>query len=228
MESITGKDSIIFDLDGTLLDTIADLAASTNYALSTKGYPTHPIDDIRRFVGNGIRVLVKRAAPGDISPTDYEETFAIFRRHYVDHCAELTRPYPGIPSLLSDLKQRGYKLAIVSNKLQPAVTILAQRFFRDQITVAIGEGPSTRRKPAPDSVLQAIGKLHTTPSRTLYVGDSEIDIETASRARTSIVSVSWGFRKRETLQSLNPRFLIDRPSQLLQILPAEPAPQSGN
>ena len=218
MAALSGIDTIIFDLDGTLLDTIADLATSTNYALSQMGYPVHPVSNIRRFVGNGIRMLVKRAVPEGISDNEYEQTFQIFRDHYVVHCALQTTPYEGIPELLDELAKRGYKLGIVSNKLQPAVTDLARHFFDRHIRVAIGEGPNTRRKPAPDSVLRAMSLLNTTAEHTLYVGDSEVDLQTAANAGTRIVSVSWGFRSREQLLALNPPYLIDHPKELLNLI----------
>ena len=218
MAAINGIDTVIFDLDGTLLDTIADLAASTNHALGQMGYPVRTTDEIRRFVGNGNRMLIKRAAPEGISEDDYERTFQLFCDHYMLHCAEQTVPYEGIQELLDGLARRGYKMGIVSNKLQAGVSELAARFFGRHISVAIGEGPDTRRKPAPDCVIRAMELLGTTPQRALYVGDSEVDLQTAANAGTRIVSVSWGFRSRDQLLALNPAYLIDRPEELLGLI----------
>lgn len=211
-------DTIVFDLDGTLLDTIGDLAASTNYALCAKGYPQRTVGEIRQMVGNGIRKLVLRAVPEATSESDYEETFGLFRAHYLKHCAELTRPYEGITELVARLAERSYKMAIVSNKLQPAVSELAARFFDPYIQCAIGESPGTPRKPDPTALRQALEALGSTPATTLYVGDSEVDMATGHNAGVEVVSCSWGFRSREALAALNPRYLIDKPEELLHLL----------
>lgn len=218
MSTISGIDTIIFDLDGTLLDTIADLATSTNHALCQMGYPPRSIAEIRRFVGNGNRMLLKRATPDDISDDDLEKTFQIFSEHYLLHCAEKTAPYEGITELLEELSRRGFRMGIVSNKLQEGVTELAAKFFGRHISVAIGEGPDTRRKPAPDCVFRAMELLGTTAEHALYVGDSEVDLQTAANALTRIVSVTWGFRSREQLLAHNPSYLIDRPEDLLTLI----------
>lgn len=218
MAAINGIDTIIFDLDGTLLDTIADLATSTNHALARMGYPLRTTSEIRRFVGNGNRMLLRRATPEGISDDELEKTFQIFSEHYLLHCAEKTAPYEGIPELLEELSRRGLRMGIVSNKLQEGVTELAAKFFGKHISVAIGEGPHARRKPAPDCVLRAMELLSTTAEHTLYVGDSEVDLQTAANALTRIVSVSWGFRSREQLLAHNPAYLIDAPEELLTLI----------
>ena len=206
---------IVFDLDGTLLDTLSDLAASTNFALGSCGMPQHTIDDVRRFVGNGVRKLMVRAVPdGEDNPL-FEKAFAAFRQHYMQHCLDTTRPYDGIIETLERLKEKGVKLAIVSNKMQAATEELRQHFFSQYIDVAIGESASIRKKPAPDTVLEALRKLGVSREEAVYVGDSDVDIATARACHIPCVSVLWGFRDRQFLLDNGATCLIDIPSQLL-------------
>lgn len=212
------KDIVIFDLDGTLLDTLADLASSVNYALRRHGLPERPTHEIRHFLGNGIRSLMRCAVPEGTDEGLSETAFQTFREHYVQHCMDRTCPYPGIMETLAGLKRRGVRMAIVSNKLQPAVSELSAHFFHDFITIAVGESETVRRKPHPDAVIRAMYDLGGTPQQTLYVGDSEVDIETARRAAVPCVSVTWGFRDEDYLRSLSPDVLIHRPEELLDCL----------
>ena len=212
------RDIVIFDLDGTLLNTLADLAASVNYALRHHGFPEREVSEVRRFLGNGIRNLMRQSVPADTAEDLSEAAFRTFREHYVSHCLDRTCPYPGIMETLARLKGLGVRMAIVSNKLQPAVSELAAHFFRDFISIAVGESETVRRKPHPDAVLRAMHDLGGTPQRTLYVGDSEVDIETARRAQVPCVSVTWGFRDEDYLRSLAPDCLIHRPEELLDCL----------
>ena len=217
----------IFDLDGTLLDTLGDLAASVNYALRAHGMPTHSIDDVRRFVGNGVRKLMERAVPEGAANPLFEDTFATFRQHYMAHSLDTTRPYDGIPETLAALKARGCRLAVVSNKMMAATQELCRHFFPNTIEVAIGEDEMAgiRKKPAPDTVFAALQKLndssHTSPLSPLtahsavYVGDSDVDIETARNAGLPCISVLWGFRDREFLLSHGAQTLISHPASLL-------------
>lgn len=175
-------DTIIFDLDGTLLDTLDDLANSVNYALRTHRLKERSIKDIRRFLGNGIRYLMTNAVDNAVTGDDFETVFQTFRTHYVAHCLDTTRPYPGIMQLLETLKSKQIKMAIVSNKLDPAVQELAERFFKGYIDSAVGESKTVRRKPNPDAVLKAMHDLGTTADHAIYVGDSEVDLETAKNA----------------------------------------------
>ena len=175
-------DTIIFDLDGTLLDTLDDLANSVNYALRTHQLKERSIKDIRRFLGNGIRYLMTNAVDNAVTGDDFETVFQTFRTHYVAHCLDTTRPYPGIMQQLETLKSKQIKMAIVSNKLDPAVEELAERFFKGYIDSAVGESKTVRRKPNPDAVLKAMHDLGTTADHTIYVGDSEVDLETAKNA----------------------------------------------
>ena len=207
----------IFDLDGTLLDTLTDLAASCNYALRTHGMPEHSIDDVRRFVGNGVRLLMERAVPGGAGHPDFEATFATFREHYMQHSLDTTRPYPGIPEVLAELKKRGCRLAVVSNKMMAATVELCHHFFPDTIEVAIGENEAAgiRKKPAPDTVFAALKELGVEKDGAVYVGDSDVDFKTSVNAGIPCVSVLWGFRDRGFLIQHGAKTFISAPSELL-------------
>ncbi len=209
--------TVVFDLDGTLLDTLDDLAASVNHALRTHGLPERSTAEVRRFLGNGIRYLMRHAAGESLSEEAFEPVFESFRTHYVKHCLDRTRPYPGIMPLLQELKQRGVKMAIVSNKLHPAVQELSQRFFDGYISSAVGESATVRRKPNPDAVLAALKELDATPDEAIYVGDSEVDLATAKNAGLPCALVLWGFRDEPFLRSLSGAdCYIARPEELLK------------
>ena len=209
-------DTYIFDLDGTLLDTLQDLAASVNYALRQHAMPEHSIDDIRRFVGNGVRKLMERAVPDGAQNPLFESAFATFRQNYMQHSLDTTRPYDGIPEMLDELKRRGCRIAVVSNKMMAATQELIAHFF-PQIEVAIGEheAEGIRKKPAPDTVREALRQLGVTTKNAVYVGDSDVDIETAYNSGLPCISVLWGFRDRDFLLSHGATTLISRPEELL-------------
>ncbi len=219
----------IFDLDGTLLDTLQDLANSTNYALRRCGMPEHSVDDVRRFVGNGVRRLMERAVPDGADNPLFEAAFAAFRQHYMQHSLDTTRPYDGIPEVLHELKTRGCRLAVVSNKMMAATQELVAHFF-PEIEVAIGEHEAAgiRKKPAPDTVYEALRRLNTqhstlntqnltlnTQPSAVYVGDSDVDLATARNSGLPCISVLWGFRDRDLLLQYGANTLIDHPRQLL-------------
>jgi phosphoglycolate phosphatase len=212
--------AFIFDLDGTLLDTLGDLAASVNYALQTCGMPQHSIDDVRRFVGNGVRLLMERAVPDGAANPRFEEAFSTFRQHYMQHSLDTTRPYDGIMEMLEVLRQRGYRTAVVSNKFYAATQELCQHFFADSIEVAIGEheAEGIRKKPAPDTVNEALRQLGVSREQAVYVGDSDVDIATAVASGMPCISVLWGFRDREFLIAHGATQFISHPSELLTIL----------
>ena len=207
----------IFDLDGTLLDTLTDLAASANYALRTHGMPEHSIDDVRRFVGNGVRKLMERAIPNGEDNPDFEATFDTFREHYMLHSLDTTQPYPGISEVLAELRAKGCRLAVVSNKMMPATVELCRHFFPDTIEVAIGEheAEGIRKKPAPDTVFAALRELGVEKYSAVYVGDSDVDIATARNAGLPCISVLWGFRDREFLLDHGATTFISKPKELL-------------
>jgi len=207
----------IFDLDGTLLDTLGDLAAAVNHALRTNGMPEHSLDDVRFFVGNGVRLLMERAVPGGADNPKFEETFATFREYYMQHSLDTTRPYDGIPETLAALKKRGCRLAVVSNKFMTATQELIRHFFPETIEVAIGEheAEGIRKKPAPDTVNEAFRQLGVGKENAVYVGDSDVDIMTARNSALPCVSVLWGFRDRDFLIQHGAETLISAPSELL-------------
>ena len=207
----------IFDLDGTLLDTLADLAAAVNYALRQHGMPEHTIDDVRRFVGNGVRKLMERAIPDGEKNPDFEATFATFREYYMHHSLDNTRPYPGIIETLEALKEQGCRLAVVSNKMMAATQELCRHFFAETIEVAIGENEAAgiRKKPAPDTVFEALRQLGEEKDSAVYVGDSDVDLETANNSGLPCISVLWGFRDRDFLIQHGAKTFISAPSELL-------------
>ncbi len=222
--------TFIFDLDGTLLDTLHDLAASTNYALRQYGMPEHSVDDVRRFVGNGVRMLMQRAIPDGAQNPRFEDVFATFRQHYMHHSLDTTQPYDGVPEMLQALQQRGCQLAVVSNKMMAATQELVAHFF-PEIPVAIGENEAAgiRKKPAPDTVYEALRQLQTlrgdhsssaapqssqTACDAVYVGDSDVDLQTAHNAGIPCISVLWGFRDRDFLLQHGATTLITHPLEL--------------
>lgn len=208
-------DNFIFDLDGTLLNTLNDLAASTNYALREAGMPERTIDEVRRFVGNGVKKLMERAIPQGLENPRFDETYATFRRHYLEHGLDTTLPYKGIPEVLDELKRRGKKLAIVSNKFYKATQELAEHFFSGTIDVAIGERENIKKKPAPDTVIEAMRQLGVGKEGTVYIGDSDVDIDTARNSGVPCISVLWGFRDRQFLIAHGATHLISEPKELL-------------
>ena len=208
-------DTYIFDLDGTLLSTLNDLAASTNYALRWARMPERTIEEIRMFVGNGVKLLMERAIPNGINNPKFEETYAKFREHYLEHNLDTTSPYDGVPELLCELKRRGKKLAIVSNKFYAATQDLAKHFFPDTIEVAIGERETIRKKPAPDTVLEALRQLGASKEGAVYIGDSDVDIMTAKNSGLPCISVLWGFRDKDFLIQHGGTIFVNKPSDIL-------------
>ena len=209
-------DTYIFDLDGTLLSTLGDLAASCNYALRTNGMPARTVDEVRRFVGNGVKKLMERAIPGGLQNPKFDKTYADFRSHYMEHNLDTTKPYDGIMPLLEELRLRGKKVAVVSNKFYAATQELCRHFFGDLVPVAIGEREDIRKKPAPDTVVEAMRQLGVTADGAVYIGDSDVDIETARNSGMPCISVLWGFRDREFLLEHGATTLVEKPEQILQ------------
>lgn len=208
----------IFDLDGTLLSTLNDLASSTNYALRWAGMPERTIEEVRMFVGNGVKLLMERAIPEGVNNPKFEETYAKFREHYMEHNLDTTRPYNGVPELLHELKRRGKHLAIVSNKFYAATQDLAKHFFPDTIEVAIGERENIRKKPAPDTVLEALRQLNVSKEDAVYIGDSDVDIMTAKNCGLPCISVLWGFRDKDFLIEHGGSLFVDKPIEILSRL----------
>lgn len=206
----------IFDLDGTLLDTLDDLAAAVNYALRSYGMPEHSREEVRRFVGNGVRMLMIRAIPDGERNPQFEEVFSTFRQYYLEHSLDRTRPYDGIPEMLERLKQRGCRLAVVSNKFDAATKELCRHFFADTIEVAVGEheAEGIRKKPAPDTVNEALSQLGVDRLDAVYVGDSDVDLQTARNAGLPCISVLWGFRDKDFLLANGATTFIISPKEL--------------
>ena len=216
--------NIIFDLDGTLLNTLEDLGDAVNHALARYGLPTHSYDAIRMMVGNGVRLLVERAVGNAASDVCFDDVFACFKAYYVDHCREKTQIYDGLREVLVSLRERGCRMAIVSNKLQAGVTELQRAYFDGLIDVAIGErsielgdSETLRRKPAPDMLHAAMRQMGATAEDSVYVGDSDVDIETARRAGLPCISVLWGFRDEAFLREWGATTLCAAPEDLLTL-----------
>ena len=220
-------DTVIFDLDGTLLDTLEDLADAVNDALRSTGMPERTLEEVRAFVGNGVRRLIELAVPGGFENPQFEEVFGKFRAYYGVHCNDKTKPYEGILSLLQDLKEEGFALAIVSNKPDGAVKELSEIYFHDLIQVAIGEREGVKRKPAPDTVFAALGELGVSGERAVYVGDSDVDVMTAKNAGLPCITVLWGFRDKEFLKEQGAKVFASTPEEIKQYLFGE-ATVEGN
>ena len=210
--------AVVFDLDGTLLNTLEDLMDAVNYALDKYGYPIRTLEEIRHFVGNGVRKLMERSLPDGASNPDFEEILSAFRTYYSIHCEDKTHAYDGILELMQQLKNSGYKIAIVSNKLDSAVKELNQSYFNGYVQAAIGEKEGIRRKPAPDMVENALAELNCSKEEAVYIGDSEVDIQTAANAGLDCISVSWGFRDPDFLLKCGATVIADTPQQIYDLI----------
>ena len=208
----------IFDLDGTILNTLEDLADSTNYALKTYGYPERTMDEVRQFVGNGIRKLMERAVPEGTPVEEIDRVHETFTAHYKVHCADKTRPYDGIMELLQNLKKDGCKLAVVSNKADYGVQELCKQYFDGIFDFAVGEREGIRKKPAPDSVNEVLKTLGCSRDRAVYIGDSDVDIQTAANAQMDHIIVEWGFRDVPFLIAKGAKVLVEKPEEILEIV----------
>jgi len=215
---MAGVNTIIFDLDGTLLNTLDDLADSVNFALRKHGFPERSAEEVRSFVGNGVRRLMQLSIPGGFDNPKFESCLEIFREYYSRNMSNKTRPYDGIMELLAELTRKGYRLAIVSNKFDRAVKGLAREFFGEYITVAIGESGGVRKKPEPDCVFEALRELSAAVDEAIFVGDSEVDVKTAKNAALTCIGVTWGFRNRELLAAEGADHIIDSPLELIELL----------
>ncbi len=210
--------AIVFDLDGTLTDTLEDLLISTNHALSACGMPERTYQEVRSFVGNGVRLLIERAVPDGTPVEEVDRCFGIFKEHYMVHCQDHTGLYPGVAEMLEQLHAAGFLLAIVSNKLQAGVDELYETFFRQTVRVAIGERPGMACKPAPDMVELALKELGVSRSDAVYVGDSDVDLQTARNSGLPCISVLWGFRDRDFLQAEGAQVMIEKPEEIMDLV----------
>ena len=214
--SLSGITSVIWDLDGTLLYTLDDLKNSVNYALKSCGYPERTLEEIRKSVGNGIKNLVLLSIPNGAENPDFEKVFSLFQEHYKEHNLDSTRPYEGVQEVIKELSSRGIKQAIVSNKVDYAVKLLKDEFF--EVDFAIGAQDNLERKPAPDMVLKAMEAINADKNKTVYIGDSEVDLKTAKNTGLPCVSVLWGFRTEEELMPFNPQIKVFKPEDILSVL----------
>ncbi len=209
---------LIFDLDGTILNTLEDLKESTNYALDFHGFPKRTLDEVRRFVGNGIGKLIERAVPAGTPAKETQRVLATFKRHYGEHCADHTKPYEKIPEFLKAVRERGCQTAVVSNKADFAVQELCEQYFPGMFDFVVGEREGIRRKPCPDSVNEVLRTLGKTTDEAVYVGDSDVDVETAKNAGMPVIGVSWGFRGREFLEAHGAEWIADEPEDLWKFI----------
>lgn len=208
----------VFDMDGTVLDTLDDLADAMNAALRETGMPERTREEVRKFVGNGAGELIRRAAPEGADDEALSALGEAFRARYYAHCADKTRPYDGIPGLLSALRAAGMKTAVVSNKPDKAVAKLAEDYFPRAFDIAVGERDGVRRKPAPDAVLEVMKRLGATAEETVYIGDSDVDCATAANAGTDFIGVCWGFRPREVLEESGAKVVCATADELLALI----------
>lgn len=215
------KHAVIFDLDGTLLNTLGDLRAATNHALEVRGLPPHSMEEIRQFIGNGIRLLICRAMPEGTPEAEIDAALDDFKAYYAAHIHDRTVPYDGIPQLLTALRKRGIKVAVLSNKIDSASQQLIEYFFPGKTDVVFGEHVGVPRKPDPTSCRMVMQQLGVQPEQVLYVGDSGTDMQTAKNAGLYAVGVTWGFRSKEVLLEDGADVLVHRPEQILQILDSD-------
>ena len=211
-------DTVIFDLDGTLINTLGDLTASTNYALAAFGFPPVTVEQVRGFVGNGVARLIHLALPAGTSAETEKKCLAVFKEHYKTHSAVLTAPYDGIDDTLLRIKEIGVKTAVVTNKMEEAAVSIVRSFFGSNIDVVIGQVDGLKQKPEPDGVFKAIELLGADISRCVYVGDSEVDCATAKNAGLPIIGCEWGFRDRKTLEDNSADYIISSPDEIIDCI----------
>lgn len=210
--------AVLFDMDGTLLDTLEDLCDSTNHALAQMGYPLRSIEEIRRFIGNGAEKQIRRAVPEGTSEEKIMETLAAFRAYYQDHCQIKTKVYDGLLDMLSELKEKGVKMAVVSNKPDAAVKKLSREYFGDRLDYAIGPSDGVRCKPYPDMAEEALKALGVKKKDAVFVGDSEVDVQTGLNAGLDVIAVGWGFRSREVVIEAGAKMIADDAGELEKLI----------
>lgn len=210
--------TILFDLDGTLLDTLDDLRTAVNTALSKYNFPLRTREEIQSFVGNGIGLLVSRSVPENTSQEIIEDCFSIFKEYYGNHLMDYTHPYSGICEVLRELKDSGYIIAVVSNKIDPAAKNVCNHFFGNLVDVVVGESEQIRRKPYPDAVEYALDALNTSKQDTVLFGDSSVDLQTAQNSNVPFIGVTWGFRSKEQLIESGAKQLIDSPDEIIETI----------
>lgn len=211
----------VFDMDGTILDTLDDLTNTLNMSLREVGMPERTKEEVRSFVGNGVGKLLERAVPRGTTEGEMSALAEVFRTNYAAHCADLTKPYDGVPELIAALRREGVKTAVVSNKVDFAVQALAADYFPGLFDMAVGEREGVRRKPAPDSVHAVMAALGIDRVRTVYVGDSDVDADTAKNAGVDFIGVEWGFRSREVLAEHGATVTVGKADELFRLITGE-------
>ena len=212
--------TIVFDCDGTLLDTLTDLRNAVNYVLRAHDLPERSVPEVKAALGNGVAHLMRQSLPASISEADFNTYLDEFKTYYGKHLQDYTAPYPGMLDVLDILRAKGYKLAIVSNKIQEGITPLNKEYFGDRLPVAIGERPGLQRKPAPDMVLQALKELDSTQSESIYIGDSEVDVATANNSGLLCIGVTWGFRDEQLHKDLGVKYIARKAEDIVTIIEA--------
>lgn len=207
----------IFDLDGTLLDTLLDLANAVNFAMRAKGYPERTTEEVRSFIGNGIKVLIKRSVPANTSEKDYAEALEIFTKYYLEHIADNTKPYDGITEVVETLRSNGCKVAVVSNKAHVAAQAVVKDFFGDIFDVVVGKMDEFPSKPEPDSLFYTIKTLGVRAEDCVYIGDSDVDVLTAHNAGLPCIGVTWGNRDEDVLVASGAEYIARTPNEILDI-----------
>jgi phosphoglycolate phosphatase len=210
--------TVIFDMDGTLLNTLEDLQSSVNHAMRSCSFPEHSLENIRKFVGNGMERLLELAVPDGKENPKFSQAFEAFKADYAIHCNDKTRPYDGVLELMRALKEHGIKMAIVSNKADFGVQKLLEIYFGEVVTVAIGQRENLRKKPAPDMVWEALKELGAEKEEAVYVGDSEVDLATAGNSGLPCISVAWGFRDRSFLEKEGAEIIVSSAKELEKLL----------
>lgn len=213
--------TVIFDLDGTLLNTLYDLGDSVNYALSTFNFPQRSYEEVRQFIGNGVKKLIDRAVPKETDEQTANECLSIFRQHYSQNMENKTAPYDGILDALKTLKSNGISIAVVSNKFDAAVKQLCDKYFGELIDIAVGESDTVKRKPSPDGVNSIIAQFGCDKNKTIYVGDSDVDVITAHNANIKCIGVTWGFRDKLLLVDTGADYIADTQDKLIKIILGE-------
>lgn len=206
----------IFDMDGTILNTLEDLKISINHALIENGFPERTFEEVRRFVGNGTQKLVERSVPEGTGKEKQQEVLASFDEYYAVHCADYTKPYQGIVEALQELKKRNIKTAVVSNKPDYGVQSLCEKYFKGLFDFPVGMKEGMRKKPAPDAVLQVLEHLGAAREDAVFIGDSDVDVQTALNAHLTCVGVTWGFRDREVLENAGAKIIVDDTEEMLK------------
>ena len=212
--------TIVFDCDGTLLDTLTDLRNAVNYVLRAHDLPERSVPEVKAALGNGVAHLMRQSLPDSISEAEFNTYLDEFKAYYGEHLQDYTAPYPGMLNVLDTLRAKGYKLAIVSNKIQEGITPLNKEYFGDRLPVAIGERPGLQRKPAPDMVLQALKELGSTQDESIYIGDSEVDVATAKNSGLLCIGVTWGFRDEQLHKDLGVTHIARKAEDIVTIIEA--------